>query len=147
MTTKDTYSISELAKEFDVTTRTIRFYEAEELLKPARRGQTRIFSKGDRVRLKLILRGKRMGFSLAETRELFDLYDNSLKGSENQLLLMLETLARKREQIEQQKKDIEMMEQEMDAAEARCRDALAELRGKTDRKPGASRKSKTIEAG
>ncbi|MBZ2167473.1 MULTISPECIES: MerR family transcriptional regulator [Marinobacter] len=147
MTTKDTYTISDLAKEFDVTTRTIRFYEAEDLLKPARRGQTRIFSKGDRVRLKLILRGKRMGFSLAETRELFDLYDNSLKGSEKQLLLMLETLARKREQIEQQKKDIEMMEQEMDSAEARCRDALAELQKKAGRKASSSKESKATEAG
>ena len=70
-----TFSISELAKEFDVTTRSIRFYEDQGLMKPARRGQTRIYSPQDRVRLKLILRGKRLGFSLAETRRLFDLYD------------------------------------------------------------------------
>ena len=68
MDIKKTYSISELAKEFDVTTRSVRFYEDQGLLHPTRRGQTRIFSSKDRVRLKLILRGKRMGFSLAETK-------------------------------------------------------------------------------
>src|SRR5690554_8102312 len=75
-----TYSISELASEFDVTTRSIRFYEDQGLLHPTRRGQTRIYSSKDRVRLKLILRGKRLGFSLAETRELFDLWDETLSG-------------------------------------------------------------------
>ncbi|MBW4935967.1 MerR family transcriptional regulator [Marinobacter sp. F4206] len=127
MMKKETYSISELAKEFDVTTRSIRFYEDQELLKPTRRGQTRIFSSKDRVRLKLILRGKRMGFSLAETKELFDLWDETLSGNEKQLLLMLETLSRKRAQLEQQKNDIAQAEMEMDTAEARCREALADL--------------------
>ena len=70
-----TFSISELAREFDVTTRSIRFYEDQGLLNPTRQGQTRIYSRQDRVRLKLTLRGKRLGFSLAEIRELFDLYD------------------------------------------------------------------------
>ena len=127
MVKKETYSISELAKEFDVTTRSIRFYEDQELLKPTRRGQTRIFSSKDRVRLKLILRGKRMGFSLSETKELFDLWDETMSGNEKQLLLMLDTLARKRAQLEQQKNDIAMAEMEMDTAEARCREALADL--------------------
>ncbi|MBW0149224.1 MerR family transcriptional regulator [Marinobacter arenosus] len=130
MMKKETYSISELAKEFDVTTRSIRFYEDQELLKPTRRGQTRIFSSKDRVRLKLILRGKRMGFSLAETKELFDLWDETLSGNEKQLLLMLETLSRKRAQLEQQKNDIAQAEMEMDTAEARCREALADLQKK-----------------
>ena len=124
---KETYSISDLAREFDVTTRSVRFYEDQGLLKPARKGQTRIFSPRDRVRLKLILRGKRMGFSLAETRELFDLWDKTPKGNEKQLNRMLETLERKRAQLEQQKKDIAMVEREIDTAEARCRDALKEL--------------------
>jgi len=74
-TPQTTYSISDLSKEFDITTRSIRFYEDQGLLKPKRRGQTRIYSLKDRVRLKLILRGKRLGFSLAETRRLFELYD------------------------------------------------------------------------
>ncbi|MDX1636178.1 MAG: MerR family DNA-binding transcriptional regulator [Marinobacter sp.] len=127
---RETYSISDLAREFDVTTRSVRFYEDQGLLSPTRRGQTRIFSSRDRVRLKLILRGKRMGFSLAETKELFDLWDKTLSGNEKQLHLMLETLDRKRAQIEQQKKDIAMVEMEIDSAEARCRDALRELQKK-----------------
>lgn len=92
MTEKRNFSISELSQEFDVTTRSIRFYEDQGLLKPRRRGQTRIFSTKDRVRLKLILRGKRMGFTLAETKELFDLWDETLTGNEKQLLKMLEIL-------------------------------------------------------
>lgn len=130
MADKSTYSISELAKEFDVTTRSVRFYEDQGLLKPARRGQTRIFSSKDRVRLKLILRGKRMGFSLAETKELFDLWDETLSGNEKQLLKMLEILEARRAQLEQQKNDIAQAEMEMDTAEARCREALAELQKK-----------------
>ncbi|WP_166267567.1 MerR family transcriptional regulator [Marinobacter caseinilyticus] len=130
MSDKQTFSISELAKEFDVTTRSVRFYEDQGLLRPSRRGQTRIFSSKDRVRLKLILRGKRMGFSLAETKELFDLWDETLSGNEKQLLLMLETLARKRDQLEQQKNDIAQAEMEMETAEARCREALEELQKK-----------------
>ncbi|MGL4917519.1 MAG: MerR family transcriptional regulator, partial [Aeromonas allosaccharophila] len=82
------FSISELAREFDITTRSIRFYEDQGLLNPAREGQTRIYSKQDRVRLKLTLRGKRLGFSLAEIRELFDLYDAD-KSSRTQLQTML----------------------------------------------------------
>ncbi len=130
MAEKRTFSISELAQEFDVTTRSIRFYEDQGLLKPSRRGQTRIFSTKDRVRLKLILRGKRMGFSLAETKELFDLWDETPTGNEKQLQKMLKILAEKRAQLEQQKNDIAMAEMEMETAEARCREALAELQKK-----------------
>ena len=130
MDIKKTFSISELAKEFDVTTRSIRFYEDQELLKPSRRGQTRIFSSKDRVRLKLILRGKRMGFSLAETKELFDLWDETLSGNEKQLHKMLTILANKRAQMEQQKNDIAQTEMEIETAATRCREALAELQKK-----------------
>ncbi len=73
MSKKQTYSIGELAREFDVTTRTIRFYEDQNLVNPARRGQTRVYSPADRVTLKLILRGKRLGFSLAGSRELIQM--------------------------------------------------------------------------
>lgn len=131
---KKSYSISELAREFDVTTRSMRFYEDQGLLSPDRKGQTRIYSSRDRVRLKLILRGKRMGFSLAETKELFDLWDATPAGDERQLKLMLETLNRKREQLEQQKKDIAQAQMELDTAEARCRDALDELLKKQKQK-------------
>lgn len=125
-----TYSISELAAEFDVTTRSIRFYEDQCLLHPSRRGQTRIYSSKDRVRLKLILRGKRLGFSLAETRELFDLWDDSLSGSEKQLQLLLKTINGKRAELEQQLKDIAMVQLELDNAESRCLEALSELESK-----------------
>ena len=127
MVLKKTYSISELAQEFDVTTRSVRFYEDQGLLKPSRRGQTRIFSSKDRVRLKLILRGKRMGLSLAETKELFDLWDETTSGNEKQLLLMLQTIKRRREALAQQKEDIAIVEMEMENAEARCLEALIEL--------------------
>jgi len=128
MSDKKHYSISELAREFDVTTRSIRFYEDEGLLHPARQGQTRIFSSKDRARLKLILRGKRMGFSLAETRELFELWDETLTGTEKQLLKTLEVVECRRAQLAQQKNDIAMMEMELDAHESRCQEALQDIR-------------------
>lgn len=118
------FSISDLAREFQVTTRTIRFYEDEGLLTPERRGQTRVYSAGDRVRLMLILRGKRLGFSLAECREIFDLYDPE-QGNRAQLNLMLDKLAQRRAALEQQLKDIRQMQKELDTAETRIRDALA----------------------
>ena len=124
---KTTYSISELATEFDITTRSIRFYEDQNLLSPERRGQTRIYSRQDRVRLKLIMRGKRLGFSLAEIRELFALWDEKASGSEKQLRLLLDKIAEKRAELEQQLKDIAMVQLELDSAETRCRDALNEL--------------------
>ncbi|MGP9644958.1 MerR family transcriptional regulator [Halomonas sp. AOP30-A1-24] len=125
-----TYSISDLANEFDITTRSIRFYEDQELLYPARRGQTRIYSSQDRVRLKLTLRGKRLGLSLAEIRELFELWDESRTGSEKQLLLMLNKISERRAALEQQMKDIAMMQLELENAEIRCRQALDELHDK-----------------
>ncbi|MDP4548577.1 MAG: MerR family DNA-binding transcriptional regulator [Marinobacter sp.] len=132
MSDKRTFSISELSQEFDITTRSIRFYEDQGLLKPSRRGQTRIFSTKDRVRLKLILRGKRMGFSLGQTKELFDLWDETLTGNEKQLLKMLEILADRRAHLEQQKADLAMAEMEIDNAEARCREALADVKKKKE---------------
>ncbi|MFM5679363.1 MerR family DNA-binding transcriptional regulator [Aeromonas veronii] len=120
------FSISELAREFDITTRSIRFYEDQGLLNPAREGQTRIYSKQDRVRLKLTLRGKRLGFSLAEIRELFDLYDTD-KSSRTQLQTMLGLVEEKRETLQQQMEDIRMVLLELDAAEQRCQQALSQL--------------------
>lgn len=119
-----TYSISELSREFDVTTRTIRFYEDEGLLNPERRGQTRIYTARDRVLLKLILRGKRLGFSLAECGELFNLYDPE-HGNQAQYQLMLDKLASRRAALEQQLNDIKLMQIELDTAEARIRAAKA----------------------
>ena len=121
-----TFSISELAREFDVTTRSIRFYEDQGLLNPTRQGQHRIYSRQDRVWLKLTLRGKRLGFSLAEIRELFDLYDAD-KSSRSQLQTMLGLVADKRETLQQQLEDIQMVLLELEAAEQRCHQALAHL--------------------
>lgn len=123
-----TYSISDLAKEFDVTTRTIRFYEQQGLLNPTRQGQTRIYSPKDRVRLMLTLRGKRLGFSLAESKELFDMYDSTTEGDEKQLLYMLNILEKKQADMRQQLRDIQRLQEELNNAEDRCRDALNKVR-------------------
>ncbi|MFZ3202491.1 MAG: MerR family DNA-binding transcriptional regulator [Pseudomonas sp.] len=121
--TAKTYSISELARELDVTTRTIRFYEEQGMLIPTRRGQERIFTAKDRVALKLILRGKRIGFSLAECKTLIELYDPQ-GDNRNQLEIMLGKIAERRLQLEQQLLDIQQMQLELDTAEERCRAAL-----------------------
>ncbi|NYS61440.1 MerR family transcriptional regulator [Vreelandella salicampi] len=138
-----TYSISELANEFDVTTRSIRFYEDQELLHPSRRGQTRVYSSKDRVRLKLTLRGKRLGFSLAEIRELFELWDETRSGSEKQLHLMLSKIGERRAALEQQMKDITMVQLELESAEIRCRQALEELHQKLEEEERSMDKTKT----
>ncbi|GGX77740.1 MerR family transcriptional regulator [Litchfieldella qijiaojingensis] len=128
-----TYSIGELAKLFEVTPRTIRFYEQEGLLEPERRGQTRIYHEKDRVRLKLTLRGKRLGFSLAEIREVIELYDAMPDGNARQLRRLLELLADKRANMERQLEDIRLMQRELDDVEARCQEALNNLLRTTPR--------------
>lgn len=120
-----TYSISDLSRLLDVTPRTIRFYEEQGMVAPERRGQERIFSARDMVALKLILRGKRIGFSLAECKELIGMYDPS--GNKKQLDRFLEKITERREQLQQQMLDIEQMQVELDTAEDRCRTALASL--------------------
>jgi DNA-binding transcriptional MerR regulator len=117
------FSISELAREFGVTTRTIRYYEDQGLLSPAREGVNRVFSSRDRVRLKLALRGKRLGFSLAEIRELFELYDVS-RDERRKLEAFLQRLERRRALLEQQREDIEVMLNEIDFFANQCRRLL-----------------------
>lgn len=119
-----TYSISDLSRELDITTRAIRFYEEQGLLSPERRGLERIYSGRDKVTLKLILRGKRIGFSLAECRELIELYDPA-GGNQKQLNSMLAKIAERRAQLEQQMLDIQQMHLELDTAQERCEQALA----------------------
>ena len=119
-----TYSISDLSRELDITTRAIRFYEEQGLLSPERRGLERIYSARDKVSLKLILRGKRIGFSLAECRELIELYDPS-SGNLKQLNSMLAKIAERRAQLEQQMLDIHQMQLELVTAQERCEQALA----------------------
>ena len=121
-----TFSIGELAKSMDITPRSIRFYEEQGLLNPTRNGQNRIYLKKDQVRLKLVLRGKRLGFSLAETKTLFDLYD-SHQNSKVQLEAMLKMTATKRAHMQQQLEDIEMLKVELEEVEARCQDELNAL--------------------
>ncbi|AEF03579.1 MerR family DNA-binding transcriptional regulator [Alteromonas sp. KS69] len=120
------FAIGELAKEFDITHRSIRFYEEQGLLSPKRTGQNRVYDNKDRVRLMLILRGKRLGFSLAEVKTLFEMYDTN-GNSAVQLGTMLEMTAQKRAVLHQQLEDIQSLMQELDEVEARCREELAEL--------------------
>ena len=123
---KQSFSIGELAKSMDITPRSIRFYEEQGLLSPTRVGQNRIYIKKDQVRLKLILRGKRLGFSLAETKTLFDLYD-SHQNSKVQLEAMLKMTDEKRAHMQQQLEDIEMLKAELEDVEARCQEELNAL--------------------
>lgn len=116
------YKISELAKEFDVTTRSIRFYEDEGLIHPERKGSMRIYNRRDRTRLKLILRGKRLGFSLAEIRELFELYDTHQ--GETQLKEMLKIIDEKEAVLLRQLEDINHMLEDLNVARERCQQAL-----------------------
>src|SRR3972149_10172580 len=124
---REIYSISDLAHEFDVTPRAIRFYEDEGLLTPRREGSRRIYSKRDYVRLKLVLRGKRLGVSLAQVREMFDL-DDSAKGERAQLEKILAALEARREQLERQRAEIDEELAEIRAFELQSKKLLGERR-------------------
>ncbi len=123
---RESYSISELAKEFEITTRTIRFYEDRRLLNPARRGRTRVYSPRDRVRLKLVLRGKRLGFSLNEIADIIDMYDAE-SGEAGQLEYFLEKIRQRRDALERQREDIDITLKELAGIEAQCRQSLSEV--------------------
>jgi len=120
----DVFSIGDLSREFGVTTRTIRFYEDQGLLTPTRDGQNRIYRARDRVRLKLILRGKRLGFSLKEINKLIELYD-APEGEAGQLRSFIEKIRARRGELLSQKDDIEHVLDELDSLEQRCADLLA----------------------
>ncbi|EKZ8660382.1 MerR family DNA-binding transcriptional regulator [Vibrio alginolyticus] len=122
-----TFKISELAKEFDITTRSIRFYEDLGLLTPERKGNTRIYNGRDRIRLKLILRGKRLGFSLADIKELFELYDTDQ--STEQLNYMIRLIEEKKAALQQQANDIQAVMMELNAAQLRCQNTLRSMKG------------------
>jgi DNA-binding transcriptional MerR regulator len=119
-----TFTITELAREFGVTPRTIRYYEDQGLLAPTRAGQQRVYAKRDRTRLKLALRGKRLGFSLAAIRELIDMYDTAADEGA-QLTQFLAALKERRAALEQQRQDIAELLAEIDGLERQCRDLLA----------------------
>ena len=117
---QDTYSISELGREFGITTRAIRFYEDKKLLSPSRDGQRRIYSRADRTRLKLLLRGKRLGWPLEEIKSVLDMYDASEDGELQQLEYTCRKVDQRREHLEQQRIDIEAAIADLDQIQARC---------------------------
>ena len=121
-----TWTIADLADEFDVTLRTIRHYEDRGLLSPERRGTTRVFRNRDRVRLALILRGRRLGFSLDEIATIVNMYDEQ-PGEAGQLQYLLEQIAVRRADLEQRRRDIEQTLTDLDEVEARCLEDLARL--------------------
>jgi len=127
-----TYTISELAREFDLTTRAIRFYEDCGLLSPQRSGRNRVYSARDRTRLKLTLRGKRLGLTLAEVKELVDMYE-SPRDTQPQLRKFLVVLAAHRAQLEQQLADLHANLDEVRTHEKEARRLLAEGAKKKDK--------------
>lgn len=118
-----TYTISDLAREFALTTRAIRFYEDSGLLAPRRDKRTRVYGERERVRLKLILRGKRLGLALSEIGELLDLYEVR-RNERAQLTAFLALLAERRTRLLQQREDIEIVLAEIDGIERECRRRL-----------------------
>ena len=124
--TQEQFSISELSREFDVTTRAIRFYEDEGLLEPHRQGRQRVYSSRDRIRLKLILRGKRLGFSLSEIGDIIDMSDSE-PGEVGQLGYFIEKISLRRKTLKQQRDDIDVTLKELDNIEKQCRQSMAHL--------------------
>ena len=127
-----TYTIAELAREFDITARAIRFYEDHGILSPAREGaggRNRVYTPRDRTRLKLTLRGKRLGLTLSEIKGLVDMYE-SPKDTAAQMHRFLDVLAHQRQTLEQQREDIEVALAEITAHEDECKRMLAETTAK-----------------
>lgn len=129
-----TYSISDLAHEFALTTRAIRFYEDEGMIAPERRGRVRVYRERERVRLKLILRGKRLGFALSEIRDLLDLYEVA-RNEQAQLARFIDMLGERRARLMQQKEDIDAVLAEIDGVERDCRRRLREQAAAARRPP------------
>jgi len=123
---KQFFSITELTREFGVSTRTIRFYEDEGLIQPIRRGRTRLFKPSDRRLLMLIMRGKRLGFSIAEIREIISMYKEP-PGESGQLKLLIQRVVEKRDQLLQKRTDIDETIAELDQVEEQCLGRMAEL--------------------
>ena len=120
------YSITELTREFDVSTRTLRFYEDEGLIHPVRRGRTRLFRPADRHLVRQIIRGRRLGFSVAEMREIIQMYREP-PGEVGQLKLMIRRIQEKRDLLRQKRRDLEETLTELDRSEEACVERLAEL--------------------
>lgn len=123
---REYYSITELTREFDISTRTLRFYEDEGLVQPVRRGRTRLFRPSDRHLIRQIMRGKRLGFSISEIREIIQIYKEP-PGEVGQLKLMIKRIAEKRDDLRQKRRDLEETLAELDHAEESCVERLVEL--------------------
>ena len=123
---REYYTITELTREFAISTRTLRFYEDEGLVQPVRRGRTRLFKPSDRHLIRQILRGKRLGFSISEIREIIQMYKTP-PGEVGQLKLMIKRIEEKREDLRQKRRDLEETLAELDHAEEACVERLAEL--------------------
>ena len=123
---REYYTITELTREFGISTRTLRFYEDEGLIAPVRRGRTRLFRPADRHLLKQILRGKRLGFSIAEIHEIIQMYREP-PGETGQLKLLMNRVEEKRADLRQKRRDIEETLGELDQIEESCIERLAEL--------------------
>jgi DNA-binding transcriptional MerR regulator len=121
--TTTTFTISDLAREFGITPRTIRFWEDQGILAPEREGSKRVFTRRDRARLKMALRGKRLGLSLAEIKDLIGMYA-STEDETPQLLECLRVMSKRREALEQQREDIEAMLAEISLFEQQCQQEL-----------------------
>ncbi|MEO5711485.1 MAG: MerR family DNA-binding transcriptional regulator [Nocardioidaceae bacterium] len=124
---QDVWSITALAEEFGVTPRTLRHYEDVGLINPERRGTTRLFHARDRIRLQLILRGKRLGFSLPEIRTIVNMYDEQ-PGEAGQLEYLLQQIEVRRAELDQRRRDIDDTMTELAHVESRCREDLARVR-------------------
>lgn len=125
---KKKYSISDLASEFSITTRTIRFYEEKGYLSPKREGTRRIYSSPDRTSLRLILRGKRLGLTLDETADMIKMY-GSPRGNQKQLEKFIVRISEKRTELERKQRDLEVMLTDLQSVEDKCHVALAEVIG------------------
>ncbi|MFK7828899.1 MAG: MerR family DNA-binding transcriptional regulator [Congregibacter sp.] len=128
-----TFSISELASEFGISTRTVRFYEEKGFISPRRDGQRRIYSATDRARVRLILRGKRIGLSLAESIEIIEMY-NAGDNDAAQMESLLLRISERRAALLQQRKDLEATLAALDEVESLCRSARRETQGKAQAK-------------
>jgi DNA-binding transcriptional MerR regulator len=120
------YTITELTREFGVSTRTLRFYEDEGLINPERRGRTRLFRPADRRLIQEILRGRRIGFTIAEIREIIKVYKDP-PGEVGQLEMLMQKVSEKREDLRQKRRDIEETLAELDNVEEACLTRLAEI--------------------
>ena len=118
------FSIAELSEAFDVTPRTLRFYEQRGILNPVRRGRTRLYSERDKIRLRLTLRGKRIGFSLEECINIIDMHDPERPGDSLQLLYLCQKIREHRVQLISKMKDIEETLNAMDGVEEQCLNQL-----------------------